>query len=845
MTFPYHQNQLTALMYILSTLEEMKTIKLKQFIFDYAGLENYCIFYKPELLAKLLDKFKTDPNESYRDAVVNMLANDFVFRILLAKGVDVEELWMPIAEALDEYMKTRSKSSYLATIKTIVEKKGQYEVCTSVCPLGLFAWWYRKELYKFFSDYKIITWRDLSRELRNFPHVAKFVVHANPAKFVENIENLLNGKFSPEWVLCPRYLLMVKVSMRENRPSFISVRKSIILTPHAGLEFVVSLVKRQVEASKVKRQHVLYIDEYDSLLHKPFSWPLLSIEAVKTVIAVASKMADSEVGTTVYGIEIDEYLKRYAAYVRDLFTLILSIFEEATKTRTYHPIVNVFVEGAFSVYTEKVKDRVITYKPLGARVVHIRHFLSDERSANLLRLALNPHIYFYDLAAEDKDWALRYREAAVKFRQALRKVKTLAMVPAVTRRGSEKMLYLTAKVVKFIDDPIRIVRSYLSPLLQIPRYVVFYTGEQEGDVYRIRLQSIDVRIHQFFTWSKSSIITSATPVPWNIFVLSSNPAGIYTSEYESVVNDQVHSLVLFGPSELLVYEDRVETIYEAHAVVYTQDFREKLTDFILGRGVLKYSESGLARINITVVQVSPKTPEVMQYVSRFRTIFIPTLKPLRLPETRDPLAIKEFVGNLNHYLDVLAMLYKEGRTVLVLVQNKEITSILTKTLRAVPCSGSVCGEKADPEKISHYTALSDKVIITYFRSRSTRGIELPYKFSYVLVIGSPHPKPTTFVHAVSESEIAWHTPKRFIRYACVGYNVSAFSVLKAHTPRDFVSGVSEFLQAIGRALRSALIHSSRVILLIPGYLQGRIVSMAPLWFRASLGGLEVQTGLNS
>jgi len=842
MTFPYHQNQLTALLYILSTLEEMKTIKLKQFIFDYAGVENYCIFYRPELLAKLLDKFKTDPSENYRDVVVNMLTNDFIFRILLAKSVDVEELWMTIAEAFDDYSRTKNKAAYLSAIESIVEKKGQYEICTNVCPLGLFAWWYRRELYKFFSDYKIITWRDISRELRNYPNVAKFVVYANPANFVENVDKLLRGEFRPDWVLCPRYLLMMKISMKGGRPTFISTRKSIILTPHAGLEFVASLVRRQVEVTKVRRQHILYIDEYDSLLHKPVSWPLLSIEAVKTVIAVVNKILEAEPGGTIHGVEIDEYLKRYAEYVKDLFTIILKIFEEATKTKTYHPIVNIFVEGAFSVYTEKVRNRVITYKPLGARVVHIRHFLSDERSTKLLRLALNPHIYFYDLASEDRDWVLRYREAVIKFRQILRATKTFAIFPTVTSRNSEKMLYLTMRLVRFSDDPVKIVRSYLMPLLQMPRYVVYYTGEQVQDVYRIRLQSIDVKIHQFFVWSKSAIITSATPVPWNIFVLSTNPIGIHQSDYERVVNDQTHSLVSFEPPEVLVYEDRVETIYDAHAVLYTNEFREKLADFISGECDIKYDESALTRVNITIVQVAPKTYEVYRYVSRFRTIFVPTLKPLKVPGHRDVLAMKEFASTLYKYLDILAALYKKGETVLVLVQNKVITYILAKILKAVPCSGRICGESADPEKLSHYVALSNKMIITYFRSRSTRGIELPYNFGFALVIGSPHPRPSTFVHVVSDSELVSFAPKRYVKYACAGYNTYLFTVLKALTPQDFVSGVSEFLQAIGRALRSALQHSSRVILLIPSYLQRRIIALAPLWFKMSVAGLELRPG---
>jgi len=845
MSFPNHQNQKTALQYIMMILEKMKILKLKQFIIDYAGIENYCIFYKPELLMKLLDYFKSSPSDSYVDAVQNMLANDVFFRIMLAKDVvDVDEIWYVIAEALDKYSRTRNKKEYIDTVKQVVEKKGQYEICTSVCPLGLFAWWWRRELYKFFSEPKIITWRRIREDILStkLARTRKFLVHANPENFVENIGRLLRGEFKPEWVLCPRYILMTKISMspRATKPTFIATRKSIILTPHAGLQFILNTVKRQTEITRVKRKHILFLDEYDALL-KPKTWPTVSIEVVKTIIAVAEKILSADIGDVVYGVVVDKYLKRYAEYVRDVLTTVLEIFEEATRTKTYHPIVNIFIEGAFSYYTEQtIKTRKkIEYQPLGARVVHIKHMLTRD-NGRLLQLILNPRLYFYDLA-EDKDWMVKYREAVVKFRTIMRRITYPARVPIPIKHPKHgRLLYLTLRDVELKYDVLSLLRDYLTPLLITPRYAVFYIISKGKHYYRVKLASVDVKIYQVLTWAKSAILVSATPIRWDAYVAGSNTEAIAESEYEYVTKDITHSLVIVEPPEEMQYQNRDETRYTLHLMTYTRDFQKKLIESMTTGQPIRYQAGVTSRVEIFVNQVSPHASNIEQYISLLRIYFFPTLQPIRklTQQTAGANPIQAKVAALKDYLNIIGTLYDRKKVLLVLAQNKETAEILRELLNAVPCSGDSCGEEANPAKISHYVA-KNRIVITYFRSRATRGIDLPYDFDAVVVVGSPYPRPTVVVKYRSDSGLSPFTTKYFIPVNGVGYNTGTFQAGKQLVARDFMNGISELVQAVGRATRSAMRTNKTLIVILPHYLMQRVMAFSPFWFRRAVRGLVI------
>ena len=862
-SFPNHQNQATALAYIIRILERMGVNKPQMFVFDYAGIENYCLFYRPELLMKLLDKFR-GPGESYEDAVANLLGEDMLFQILLLKGsLDaVEDLWLEVGRLINEYSVTRNRSRYLEGIRNIVEKRGQYEVCTGMCPVGLFAWFYRRSLYRLFSDPKIITWRpEFSRKnlASKYPKVARHIVVANPENFVENIEAIVKGRIDPdnheqvEWILCPRFLLLAKVTMspQSTRPTFISTRKCIFLVPHAGLDFLLSVVRRQLSITRVNKNYTLFLDEYDALL-KPKTWPLIPLDVAKALVALAEEIIDTPEGEEVRGVVVDEYLKQYAKYVRDVLTRVIQVVENAVETRDYHPLASLFVEGAFSDFTETtVKTKVpIEYKPLGARVVHIKHFLRDDMG-NLFQLLLNDRIYFYDLAQRDNDWVLRYREAKYKWRRLARTVRAYALRPTKTVRnvnGKNVRTFVLRRVPVVCKDVLPVLRDFVRVLLMAPRFAVFYIHVGDKDtVSVIRLASIDVQLYKLFSWARHAILTSATPVSWDAIVAGPNTeaseAAVFYSDYERVVSDVAHSLIRISSPTRLLYDIKEETQYTVVFSTYTDDFATELHASLVTGSSVKYNPKGIVRREIRIQQVSPITSVVRHYVELLKVHPISTLQPLVIPRKyRDRARQREERERIQRivrdYAVVIQARYSVGDTVLVLVQNKLYTEVFRRLLGAIPCSGTKCGPEIDGAKISHYLA-KKRIVLTWFRSRASRGIDLPYDFDTVIVVGSPYPRPQ--VLAYNKTDRPGYAARLDILMAVESYNTrETYLIHKTLSPRDIMSGIAELAQSIGRATRSVLrriiagIDAKPVEVLLPRFLKPKIARFAPYWFRAAL-----------
>ena len=842
-SFPNHENQRTALNYLLDILEKEKPKRLKQFIVDYAGIENYCLFYNPERLMRLLDKFKQDEKENYIDAAQNMLGDPTIFQVLTAKDVYdvVENLWIRIAEALENYKVTKDKRAYIEKVKQVVEKRGQYEICTSVCPLGLMAWWHRKQLYKFFSEPKIITWRKLDAEkneeysLGQMKYVSRHVVQANPENFVDNIERLLKGEFKPEWVLCPRHLLLSKISMspKSSRPTYIATRKSIILTPHAGLDFVLSVISRELELTGVKRRYILFLDEYDTLL-KPKTWPVIPLDVVKAIRATAHTIRNLSEGDMYKGVLVDTYLKRYAEYVDDVLQRIIELVEKSIETKEYHPLANIFVEGAFSYMRETtIKTKVpIEYLPLGARVAHIKHYLRDSR---LLQLILNPKLYFYDLAEEDKEWSVKYRETVSTFKFLIRTLKVLAKLPVSTAHFKYKKV-LTLKVFEIpAFDALQYIRDYVKAILVAPRIALFYTHNPGRQFHHIKLASIDYQIYKLLTWAKTAIMTSATPVNWEALVLGTNLDYIASSDYERVTKDVFHSFILFEEPERYSYDIKEEVRYRGKLTVYDQDFIRKIRDSLISGAPVQYDPKGMIRTEMSVKQVSPVTVRVREYTKLLKVYTVGSFTPLQKSRvtTVTPRLYEEFIKSLEPYLTRIGNLYTRGDTILVLTQNKAIASFLSSALRATPCLGKNCGPNV--KKLSHYLA-KKRIFITWFRSRAGRGIDLPSEFNSVVVVGSPYPRPQTLVYYKSTG-ISQYVSRFSIFKHIQTYNDRVIhTVMKTLTAREFMNGISELVQAVGRATRSAMRTGERIDVFIPAFVLSKVYLFAPYWFRASARG---------
>jgi len=836
-SFPNHQNQETAFYYILSILENMRITRLTQYVIDYGGLENYCIFYRPELLMKLLDKFR-DKNETYVDAVQKFLGHDTVFSILLMRDSDVtDEIWIQIARVLDRYASTRNKKEYFEKIKQIVEQRGQYEICTSVCPLGLFAWWWRKELYKFFATPKIVTFRQINMDelLAKYPRVARYVVRANPENFVEHLEEILEGKYEIEWLLCPRYLIMARIALakRSGKPTFLSAKRAVFLTPHAGLSFILSVIRRQLEVLNIPLRYTLFLDEYDTLL-KPKTFPLIPLDVIKTVSAIAYQISRSE---RYGGVDVDEYLKRYAEYVHMVLDQVVKIVENSIETRAYHPLMNIVLEGAFSSAKESIlKTRTeVEYRPLGARVVHIKHFLYSPDTLRLFQFILNPKLYFLDLIERDKDFPERYRLAVIKFRNLIMGARTPLKRIDVARHPQYIRIYRLLPDYGRVDiDPVQVLREYLKLLLLAPRFAVYYVHNKTSNGYEVKLATIDERIYTLLTWSRKSILTSATPVKWHAYVMGANIEGIALSDYERVSKDILHSTVAFTPPQVLLYDVRRETLYDANIMLYTKKYREELLESIQTGRPIKYDRQGMMRIKMIVRQVAPLSSIVRHYSSLMYIFSLPSLQPLK-QAIKSKADLQSLVEAIRDYLRILYQLYNQGDTVLVLAQNKVIALILARLLRAVPCHGEQCGDKV--KKISHFVA-KKRIAITWFRSRACRGIDLPFTFDSVLVVGSPYPRPQTVVHFKSNTPSpytsTYHIPVRI-----ASLNSGIVVAKKTLVARDFMNGISEMVQAVGRATRSVLRTGKPVRVYIPSYILSRVLYYGPVWFTSSVKGITI------
>ena len=836
-SFPTHTNQEQALQYIVEHLEEEKPKRLPFFVLDYAGLENYCIFYRPTLLMKFLDKFKESEKDSYVKAVENFLGHPVITAILVQRGLNIDDIWYEIGEALDDYVRSKDKKRYINRIREIIEKKGQYEICRGVCPVGLMFWQYRRHVYHDLSEGKIITWRKEKGELwrKEHPNTGKHIVVANPENCVEKFEELLTGKYDLEGVLCPRLLLISKASLtKSKKPNYIAVRRSMILTPHAGLPFVLSVVKREHEVQGLSSRHLLFLDEYDTLL-KPKVWRLYSLSALSALIAIADQIIKAGIGNTIKGIYIDEYLYRYAKYVKTIAMKVKEIVEEAIRTKRYHPLVNLFIEGAFSLFEEttlKVNlagtgmDKLV-YEALTPRPVHIKYFLGDD----LIPLILNERLYFSDLSAGDPEWRINLRIAKINFSKLTSGVKVHEFYPhfVKTYTGRTEIILRKKKIKRNLHSFITDLREYIRPLLDYPRFAVFYRFNESG---RLELASLDIGIYTIL--QLKGILTSASPILWD-FLISGPRPGFAPSVYVSLVNDSLLSTVQIKVLSKEEYFDKMVTKYQVVYNIYSKEGKETLEQAITHGSPIPKSIKLERKVGI-IKQISILSTMSQEYSKLLQTYYPPSLSPLYIPPPRVPYheakvvveRIKESLAPYIRYVQYASEHIKRGRHILLLVQNKFYARTLARLAKAKLCHKEKCG--GNIKKPTHFS--NGFIDITWFRSRAERGIDLPNEYSLVVVVGSPYPRPGYIGGENIEPNDYTTSVAQSLQYVVRTFNTkSKRKISIAHIPYDILSGISELTQAIGRATRSVMKTGEPVRVIIPAFLRHKILIYAPLWLK--------------
>lgn len=837
-SFPTHTNQEQALDYILGFLEEDKPRKLPFFVLDYAGIENYCIFYKPELLMKLLDKFKDKETDTYKTAVENYLGNPVITSILIQRGLNIDEIWYEIADALDEYKKKKDKNRYMRRIQEIIEKKGQYEICRGVCPVGLMFWQYRRNVYHDLSDPKIITWRKQKVEdwKKKYSTTGKHIVVANPENTVNNVNKLVSGEYKLENVLCPRLLLISKASLsRNNRPNYIPVRRSIILTPHAGLQFVLSVVKREHAIQKIPFRHLLYLDEYDTLL-RPVTFRVYSLSTLSALIAVANSIIKVGIGGTIKGIYVDDYLYRYAKYVKTVSERVLSIVTNSIKTMEYHPLVNLFIEGAMSTLQEKTlkpPEENFMYRPLSTRPVHIKYFTRDD----IIPLIINEKVFFEDLAYGDPEWKINLRTAKINFSKIASNIPVYENKIIFTRiKGGKtgKLMRLSRRKTKRnVHTIINDIRNYLRPLLDYPRFAVFF---QLNDNNQIELKSIDIPIYNVL--GIKGILTSASPVLWD-FLVNGPRRKIGTSIYGMMQDDMVISTILINRDKQEEYFDRLITKYTVAFNSYNPEDKKKIEDAVNTGSPIPPIKKYM-KVTGTIKQISVLSSMSREYSKLMHAIYVKKLVPLYtippvIRPTEKSIVWRNIKDSLSGYLNIIRSHVinnknSNGMFMLLLVQNKLYAKIIAHNAKAKLCHKDKCDGKI--EKPTHYSNEKIKLDITWFRSRAERGIDLPHDYKLVMIVGSPYPKPGyiagDFIEPSEYTTAISEINKVYVR----SYNTKKkYLVSITHIPLDIMSGISELTQAIGRATRNVMKTGKPVQVLIPAFLRSKIYVYAPLWLK--------------
>ena len=839
-SFPTHANQEQALDYIMRFLEDEKPRKLPFFVLDYAGIENYCIFYKPELLMKLLDKFKEKDTDTYKDAVENYLGNPIITSILIQRGLNIDEIWYEIGNALDEYKKTKDRGRYVKRIQEIIEKKGQYEICRGVCPVGLMFWQHRRNVYHDLSNPKIITWRNhkVKEWKKEYPLTSKHVVLANPENTVNNITDLIYGNYKLENVLCPRLLLISKSSLsRNNRPNYIPVRKSIILTPHAGLSFVLSVIRREHEIQRIPFRHLLFLDEYDTLL-RPRSWKVYSLSTLSALIAVANMVLRAGIGNTVKGVYVDEYLYRYAEYVKTVSQRVFTIVNNSIKNMEYHPLVNLFIEGAMSTFREttlKPPEEKFTYRPLSTRPVHIKYFLRDDT----IPLILNEKLYFEDLAYGDPEWKINLRTAKINFSKLASNIPVnenrITYVKLRMGNRAGKQITLTRRRVKRnVHSIINDLKTYIRPLLDYPRFAVFYRMEDNS---RLELNSIDIPIYGIL--GMKGILTSASPVLWNYIVSGPRKPLGTAGIYDSMQNDMSISTIRIVKSREEEFFDRMITLYTVKFNTYQPEDKKKIEEAISTGSPIPPIKKFLW-ITGTIKQISVLSSMSQEYSRLLSTIYLRKLPPLYtippiIKRSDKNVIWRNIRESLTSYLNIIRnyIINNKGNDelfTLLLVQNKLYARIIAHNAKALLCYKDKCGGKI--EKPTHYSNKKLKLDITWFRSRAERGIDLPNNYKLVLVVGSPYPKPGYIAGDVIEPSEYTTAISEINKYYVRSFNTKRREIVSiTHLPLDLMAGISELTQAIGRATRSVMKTGKPVKVLIPAFLRNKIYVYAPLWLK--------------
>lgn len=742
---------------------------------------------------------------------------------------------------------------------------GMNFICKNVCPV------YRKEM-RFKSRIFV------SKTVKEMANLVQLHAHREAGYIQDALRKL--GELHKKGVVaellpdidrhgqgrgfCIRAVLQRRISKKDD----IVFKGALVLTPVQALPFIVATVIRKwravTEAGKARLPRpVIIIDEYDSYIYRPYRAMLPTKKQLAYEHELAARVLEEE-QRRADANDPDYDPDRFAAafVAKRLAERLLALcerYENAARGRARGSALDEASSPA-SLFLE------CAARPLVRKREVVPPFAP--RYVNLRAIA--------DAVTESFSELLEYEEEAEKRgriyidTQYVKKKGPwylLAVWRDIVASERPEGLYIPA-IYRYYGTVY--VHGYAygvrgSVLHEVSRYAslgdvvpVYYTVEPfRGLVFnekervasktgqRVYFVVFDATLAQVFSSGAEVVLLSATGFPW----LSPD---IVTTHSEGVGRA--------GSGRVAVASEHISRLLLGLRAVSKSPSRDMFE--------FEIAAPNLPR-PISVLMLDVETMRAYRSIMRLYQLRVEnSLPPSGARRTDLMRALRPYLAAvINRASDLASVELDEGYVpgIFVLAQRKEVAELLARGIRdstgarITACRASTCydatdsldGVTARDDKLAYLSAALSvggrrvEVYITWFRSRMTRGVDLPKHVLplVTIVVGSPYRPPTSFdiVPRARGSLAVIERSSMLELDVYLGSKTEERHVILAHYPIDMSESINELYQSIGRALRrvwSIALDEGyiryNVAVMVPSYIAGRMSDYKPLYLRVDL-----------
>ena len=825
---PNHQSLLSAFAFAVKhyhTLVRSLPRKRWPILIYYEGTQRYCPLFNPR-------KFAAALRYSYKLGIVN------------------QELYERLRD-----MKPQA----------VMKIYGMNFICKNICPV------YRKEMRFKARIFVSRTVKEMSNLVQLHAQREAGYIQDALKKLGELHKKGLVAELLPDIDrhgqgrgFCVRAVLQRRISQKED----IVFKGALILTPVQALPFIISTVIRKwravTEAGKAKLPRpIVIIDEYDSYIYKPYRALLPTKKQLVLEHEMAARVLEEEEGRADANDPAYDPDRFAAAFIAKRFAERLLAMCERYEAASRGG-------GRGSALDEAASPASLFLECAARPLVRRREVVPPfaPRYVNLRALG--------DALLESFSELLEYEEEAEK--QGRIYVDTqyvkkkgpwyfLALWRDIIASERPEGLYIPALYryygAVYVHGYAYGVRG--SVLHEAGRYAglgdivpIYYTVEPfTGLVFnerervasrvgqRVYFVVFDAALAQVFSSGAEVVLLSATGFPW----LSPDIVGTHSE-----------GIGRAGAGRVAVASEHISRLLLGVRAVSKNPSRDMFE--------LEIAAPNLPR-PISVMMLDVETMRAYRSIMRLYQLRVENSLPPSGARRSDLLrALRPYLAAIINRASDLASVELDGGYVagiLVLAQRKEVAELLAKGVhdstgaRIMACRANTCYDATESlvgltrrdGKLAYLSARlvvrgrPVEVYITWFRSRMTRGVDLPRHVLplVTIVVGSPYRPPTSFdVVPRARGSLAVIERSSMLELdVYVGSKTEERHVILAHYPIDMSESINELYQSIGRALRriwSIALDEGyiryNVAVMIPSYIAGRMSDYKPLYLRVDL-----------